>query len=265
MLGGTIIQTKDWNWDMNINWGLNRTTCEKLDSEATRFTLNTLRIGSVVVDEGGKYGDIVGKAYKRDDKGNIIVDNNGLPMRESNKVVGNMMPNWTGSITNTLRWKDLTFSALIDVREGGEFISLTDSYACQAGTSARTLEGREGATIVVPGVTADGKPNTKGVTAENYWSSIAGPDGIAEEFVYSSTYVKMREMSLGYILPQKWFMHSPISYVKLSLVARDLFYIYKAAPVNPEGAFSRSDYAQAFELASLPPTRSIGFSLNVKF
>ena len=265
MLGGTIIQTKDWNWDMNINWGLNRTTCEKLDSEATRFTLNTLRIGSVVVDEGGKYGDIVGKAYKRDDKGNIIVDNNGLPMRESNKVVGNMMPNWTGSITNTLRWKDLTFSALIDVREGGEFISLTDSYACQAGTSARTLEGREGATIVVPGVTADGKPNTKGVTAENYWSSIAGPDGIAEEFVYSSTYVKMREMSLGYILPQKWFMHSPISYVKLSLVARDLFYIYKAAPVNPEGAFSRSDYAQAFELGSLPPTRSIGFSLNVKF
>ena len=127
---------------MNINWDLNSTTCEKHDSEATRFTLNTLRIGSVVVDEGGKYGDIVGKAYKRDDKGNIIVDNNGLPMRESNKVVGNMMPNWTGSITNTLRWKDLTFSALIDVREGGEFISLTDSYACQAGTSARTLEGR---------------------------------------------------------------------------------------------------------------------------
>lgn len=264
MLGGTIIKTKDWNWDMNINWGMNRTNCESLDSEVKRFTLGTLRIGSVVVDEGGKYGDIVGKAYKRDDNGNIIVNANGLPQTVSNQVIGNMTPNWTGSITNTVRWKDLTFSALIDVREGGDFISLTDDYACQAGTSARTLEGRDG-TIVVPGVTADGQPNTKAVTAENYWSTVAGPQGVAEEFLYSSTYVKMREMSLGYILPQKWFIHTPISYVKFSLVARDLFYIYKAAPVNPEGAFSRSDYAQAFELASLPPTRSFGFSLNVKF
>lgn len=266
MIGGTPIKTKDWQWDVNVNWGLNRTSCDYLDNEVSRYTLGSIRIGSVVVNAGGGYGDIVGKAYKRDAQGRKIVDANGLPESESDKVIGNMLPKWTGSVGTQLRWRDLTFSALVDVRHGGKFISNTDNYACQQGTSARTLYGRQsGEQIVVDGVTEDGQVNTKAVSAENYWTSIAGSDGIAEEFLYSASYVKMREMSLGYILPAHWFANTPIKYVKLSLVGRDLFYFHKAAPVNPEGAFSRSDYAQAFELASMPPTRSFGFSLNVKF
>ena len=266
MIGGTPIKTKDWQWDVNVNWGLNRTSCDYLDNEVSRYTLGSIRIGSVVVNAGGGYGDIVGKAYKRDAQGRKIVDSNGLPESESDKVIGNMLPKWTGSVGTQLRWRDLTFSALVDVRHGGQFISNTDNYACQQGTSARTLYGRKsGAQIVVDGVTEDGQVNTKGVNAETYWTSIAGSDGIAEEFLYSASYIKMREMSLGYILPAHWFANTPIKYVKLSLVGRDLFYFHKAAPVNPEGAFSRSDYAQAFELASMPPTRSFGFSLNVKF
>ena len=266
MIGGTPIKTKDWQWDVNVNWGLNRTSCDYLDNEVSRYTLGSIRIGSVVVNAGGGYGDIVGKAYKRDAQGRKIVDSNGLPESERDKVIGNMLPKWTGSVGTQLRWRDLTFSALVDVRHGGQFISNTDNYACQQGTSARTLYGRKsGEQIVVDGVTEDGQVNTKGVNAETYWTSIAGSDGIAEEFLYSASYIKMREMSLGYILPAHWFANTPIKYVKLSLVGRDLFYFHKAAPVNPEGAFSRSDYAQAFELASMPPTRSFGFSLNVKF
>lgn len=266
MIGGTPIKTKDWQWDVNVNWGLNRTSCDYLDSEVSRYTLGSIRIGSAVVNAGGGYGDIVGKAYKRDAQGRKIIDSNGIPESESDKVIGNMLPKWTGSVGTQLRWRDLTFSALVDVRHGGKFISNTDNYACQQGTSARTLYGRKsGEQIVVDGVTEDGQVNTKGVNAETYWTSIAGSDGIAEEFLYSASYIKMREMSLGYILPAHWFANTPIKYVKLSLVGRDLFYIHKAAPVNPEGAFSRSDYAQAFELASMPPTRSFGFSLNVKF
>ncbi len=266
MLNGTPVKTKDWQWDVNINWGLNRTSCDYLDTDISRYTLGEIRIGKVVVNAGGGYGDIVGKAYKRDAQGRIIVDGNGLPESESDKVIGNMLPKWTGSVGTQLRWRDLTFSALVDIRHGGQFISNTDNYACQQGTSAKTLYGRkDGELIVVDGVTEDGQKNTKGVSAETYWTSIAGSDGISEAFLYSGSYVKMREMSLGYILPAKWFANTPIKYVKFSLVGRDLFYFHKNAPVNPEGAFSRSDYAQAFELASMPPTRSFGFSLNVKF
>ena len=258
MVSGTPVRTKDWTWDVNLNWGLNRTKCVELDEDIKRFTLGSIRSGSVVVNEGGQFGDIVGKAYKRDENGNKIVDTNGLPISESAK--------WTGSIGTTLRWKDLSFSALVDVRYGGDFISNTDNYACQSGTSARTLYGREdGEKIVVDGVTESGQPNTVGVSAEDYWSAVAGPDGISEEFVYKGTYVKLREMSIGYNMPQQWLASTPLKSVRVSLVGRDLFYFYKASPVNPEGAFSRNDYAQAFELASMPPTRSVGLSLNVKF
>ena len=266
MLTGTPIRTKDWTWDVNLNWGLNRTKCIELDKDIKRFTLGSIRTGSVVVNEGGQFGDIVGTAYKRDANGKIVVDANGLPISESDKIIGNMMPKWTGSIGTSLRWRDLTLSALVDIRYGGDFISNTDNYACQEGTSAKTLYGREnGEQIVVDGVTEDGQPNTKGVSAEQYWSSVAGPAGIAEQFVYKGTYVKLREIALGYNLPKQWLSRTPIQSVRVSLVGRDLFYIYKAAPVNPEGAFSRNDYAQAFELASMPPTRTIGLSLNVKF
>lgn len=227
MLSGTPVKTKDWTWDVNLNWGMNRTKCVSLDKDIKRLTLGTLRSGSVVINEGGHYGDIVGNSYKRNDEGKIIVGDNGMPLSESGKVIGNMMPKWTGSIANTVRWKDLTFSALIDVRYGGDFISNTDNYACQTGTSAKTLFGREnGEKIVVDGVTESGKPNTVGVSAEDYWSTIAGPTGIIEEFLHKGTYVKMRELSLGYNLPSLWLRKTPLKAVKVSLVGRDLFYFY---------------------------------------
>ena len=266
MANATPLRTNDWNWDVNLNWGLNLTECVMLDSDISRYELGSTRAGKVVVEAGKKYGNIIGKAYKRNEAGQIIVNDKGLPESVSDKVVGNIQPDWTGSIGNTLRYKDFVLSSLVDIRMGGDFISSTDNYACQQGTSARTVYGRRnGEKIIVDGVTADGKKNTVGLNAETYWTNIAGPNGIMEAFVYKGTYVKMRELSLGYVLPQAWFAHTPIKYVKVSLVGRDLFYFYKAAPINPEGAFSRSDYAQAFELASMPPTRAYGLTVNVKF
>ena len=174
------------------------------------------------------------------------------------------MPDWTGSIGTSLQWKDFSFSALVDIRYGGNFISMTDNYATTAGNSERSLAGRDG--MVVDGIVeSTGQKNTKQISAEQYWSSVGGSNGVAEEFMYDATYVKLRELSFGWNLPQIWLRKTPLKAVKISAVARDLFYIYKDAPVSAEAAFSREDYSQAFEYASLPPTRTFGFSLNVKF
>ena len=82
-------------------------------SSISRHTLGSTRIASVVVQDGGKFGDIVANnAFKRDEQGNILIDENGLPIKETDKVIGNMMPDWTGSDGTSLRWKDLSFSAL---------------------------------------------------------------------------------------------------------------------------------------------------------
>lgn len=265
MISTTPIRTRDWQWDVNLNWGMNKTECAELYTGIERHSIGGVRIASVVVQNGGNFGDIVaGNAFKRDEKGNILIDANGLPIKETDKVIGNMMPDWTGSIGTNLRWKDITLSALIDVRKGGDFISMTDNYATQMGNSKRSLDGRDG--MVVPGIVeATGQPNTTQITAEEYWTSVCGPNGVAEEFMYDGTYVKLREMSIGWNLPKKWLMHTPLKTVRISAVGRDLFYFYKNAPVNAESALSRDDYAQAFELGSTPPTRTFGFALNVKF
>lgn len=269
MVTGTPIQTKDWRWDVTLNWGKNTTRNVELDQKNKRyvFPLTTnVRVGKVVIDEGGKFGDIVSTAYKKNADGRILVGDNGLPLidTKSEKVIGNMMPDWTGSFGTTLAWKNIVFSALIDVRYGGQFLSMTDAYATGAGNSKRTLNGRDG--MVVNGIVeSTGLENTKQVTAQEYYATIAGTYPVGEEFLHDATYVKLRELSIGYTLPKMWFKNTPINNVKVSVVGRDLFNIYKAAPVNAEFAQNSQDVFQAFELAALPSTRTIGFSLNVKF
>lgn len=264
-LTGTPIQTKDWTWDITLNWGLNRTKCIELDPSLKQFTIGEeTRIGKVIVKEGGRYGDIMGNGYERDANGRLLIGDNGLPIKESNKIVGNMTPDWTGSFSTSLRWKNLSLNALIDIRCGGDFISTTDAYATAAGTSARTLD-RENEIVVNGIVKSTGKENTQTVSAQTYWSAVGGAYGVAEEYLYDASYVKLRELSIGYTLPKAWLRNLPIQSVKLSAVGRDLFYIFKNAPINPESSFGRSDYAQAFEYAALPSTRSLGFTLNVKF
>ncbi len=265
MLSGTPIQTKDWKWDISLNWGLNRTKCIELDPTLKRFVIGETRVGKVVVDEGGRFGDIVSKAYKRNENGRILIGDNGMPISETDKIIGNMTPDWTGSVSTSLQFKNLSLNLLVDGRIGGDFISTTDMYACTSGTSAKTIEGREQKMVINGVLASTGQENTKQVAAEDYYASIGGAYGIGEEFLYDASYAKLRELSLGYSFPSSWLKSIPISHVKLSVVGRDLFYLFKNAPVNPEGSFSREDYAQAFEYTSLPPTRSIGFSLNVKF
>lgn len=206
----------------------------------------------------------MGNGYERDANGRLLIGDNGLPIKESNKIVGNMTPDWTGSFSTSLRWKNLSLNALIDIRCGGDFISTTDAYATAAGTSARTLD-RENEIVVNGIVKSTGKENTQTVSAQTYWSAVGGAYGVAEEYLYDASYVKLRELSIGYTLPKAWLRNLPIQSVKLSAVGRDLFYIFKNAPINPESSFGRSDYAQAFEYAALPSTRSLGFTLNVKF
>ena len=268
-LTGTPIETKDWSWDVTLNWGKNTTRNIELDEKNKRYVFpltNNVRVGKVVIDEGGKFGDIVSTAYKRNKDGRILVSDAGLPLidTKSEKVIGNMMPEWTGSFGTTLSWKNLVLNALIDVRYGGQFLSMTDAYATGAGNSKRTLNGRDG--MVVNGIVeSTGQENTKQITAQEYYATIAGTYPVGEEFLHDATYVKLRELSIGYTLPQMWFKNTPITNVKVSLVGRDLFNIYKAAPVNAEFAQNSQDVFQAFELAALPSTRTIGFSLNVKF
>ncbi|WP_158712734.1 SusC/RagA family TonB-linked outer membrane protein [Parabacteroides pacaensis] len=265
MLRGTPIETKDWTWDVIVNWGMNRSKCVELTEGIDYYQLTSTRSAYVRCIPGHRYGEIVGEAYKRDGSGRLLVGDNGMPIRESEKIIGNMNPDWTGAFNTSLRWKNLSFGMLVDVQCGGNFVSYTDMYARGAGTSAKTLANREKGMVVDGIVESTGAQNTKVVSVQDYYNVIGGMSGVAEEFLHDASYVKLRELTIGYTLPQKWLRNLPIRYVKISAVGRNLFYIYKNAPINPEGSYSNADGAQAIEYGALPPTRNLGFSLNVKF
>lgn len=265
MLRGTPIQTRDWTWDLMVNWGMNRSDCVELTEGIEYYELVSSRSAYVRCIPGHRFGEIVGEAYKRDESGNILVGENGMPIRESQKIIGNMNPDWTGALSTNLRWKNLSLGALIDVQAGGDFVSYTDMYSRGAGTSAKTLPNRESGMVVDGIVESTGNRNEKVVSVQDYYNVVGGMSGIAEEFLHSASYVKLRELTLGYTLPQAWLKNIPVRQVKLSAVGRNLFYIYKNAPINPEGSYSSSDGAQAIEFGALPPTRNFGFSLNIKF
>jgi TonB-linked SusC/RagA family outer membrane protein len=266
MLHTTPVKNSVWQWDVDLNWGTNTSRCEALTPGIQKLTLGSLRIGEVVVMEGGRYGDIRSKVFLRDATGRMLVDNDGLPQISNEfETIGNISPDWTGSVTSRLQYKNFVLHVLIDIRQGGDILSVTDALASEAGTGARTVAGRDG--MVAEGVTPSGQPNAKSITAQQYWQAIGGAYGVGEAFLYDGSFIKLRELSLGYHIPEPFLKKLRfIRQAKVSLVGRDLFYFLKHTPgTDPEGASIRADWAQAFELNALPPVRTVGFNINLTF
>jgi hypothetical protein len=266
MLNTTPVKSGAWQWDVNVNWGTNKSRCVALTSGIQKLTLGELRIGEVVVMEGGAYGDIRSKVFVRDEAGRIRIDDDGMPMKTNEfETIGNISPDWTGSVMSRLQYKNFVLNVLVDVRQGGDILSVTDALASEAGTGARTVDGRDG--MVVEGVTSSGQPNAKTITAQQYWQSVGGAYGVGETFLYEGSFIKLREIALGYNIPAPYLKKLKfIKQAKISLVGRDLFYFMKHTPgTDPEGASIRADWAQAFELNALPPTRTFGFNINLIF
>jgi hypothetical protein len=187
---------------------------------------------------------------------------------------GNFNPSWLGGIQNKLSYKDFTLSFLIDARIGGKVISYTQSKLAGVGASDITLNGRTDG-FVVNGVVAtrdaNGEitsttPNTTSIKAETYWTQVASRDPrSAEDFVFSATNIRMRELVLGYSVPKKILGDGPITGVNFSIVGRNLFFIVnKAKYFDPEQGVGVGNL-QGIESFNIPTTRDIGFNVRVNF
>jgi hypothetical protein len=171
--------------------------------------------------------------------------------------------------SNTFKYKNVSLGFLIDAKFGGSVHSGTNRELMLRGLHKKTLEGRETG-LVVSGIDdATGNQFTTTVAPEdlrNYYGFIGEQSaGISEEFVYSTDFIKFRELSLSYNVPQKVLENLFISDLRLSLIGRNLFYISKDIDnVDPEAALNNLN-SQGIERFGIPSTSSYGFSLNVKF
>lgn len=270
-LYSTPIQTKDLEFGLDVNVAHNSSTVKKLIDNYTKINFSDDKFFfSVGAEEGGKLGDIyTNKTFERDDKGNLIL-RAGMPTLKSlknKKKIGNIQPKMLMSISPRFSYKDFSFSSLIDMRFGGQIVSVSEAIATHYGTAARTADRNE--TVVLPGVDLAGNPNTTPILKQDYYKMIGAPgddNGSAEDFVYSASYVNLREIALSYNLPRKLLNKSPLTTLRFSLIARNIAYLKKHTPgTSPEGGFDTTMYSQAFDYAAIPSTRTFGFSINVGF
>ncbi|WP_321518441.1 SusC/RagA family TonB-linked outer membrane protein [uncultured Bacteroides sp.] len=295
-LGVTPIKKKDFSWDTNINYASNRNKVVKLD-DAGRIKSYTIYSSTVQVlaSVGQAYGTLFGTAFLRDGAGNIIVDAKGLPKADpTQRALGKFTPDWTGGISNTLNYKNISLSFLIDASFGGSIYSGSNMWGQYAGVLASTLPGRAAEFgglsyyypgndnsknaiagkvgpsgeaisdngIIFKGVTANGTPNNQIITADQYYKSFYS---INEAYVYSSEFVKLRELSLTYRLPKGFASKIKLVDASVSLVGRNLWTIHKKVPnIDPEASFGTGN-GQGVESLSLPTVRTFGINISAKF
>ncbi|MCY7358915.1 MAG: TonB-dependent receptor, partial [Rudanella sp.] len=276
-LYGTPVKIRGFSWTVGLNWSRNRNLVKELPVD--NFQLGAFQGGvSINAALGQPYGTIRGNNFVYNDKGEKLIDDDGYYQMSgtSNEVIGNVNPNWIGGLTNTFRYKSLSFNFLIDVRQGGSLFTLDKYYGLATGLSVETVGNNDlgkpsrndladGGGVVLPGVLGDGTANTKRVSNANYglYGYARNP---AAAFVYDASYVKLREVALTYSIPA--VVLSKVSFVKgidLSIIGRNLWIIHKNLPdADPEDTIS-SVNVQGYQGGSYPATQNLGFNVKLRF
>ena len=240
----------------------------ELTEELDLHQLNVTNSGNLRVQAtvGGGFGDLYGTTWRTNEAGQIVVDANGRPQASTDKVLlGNAQPDWTGGLTNTFTYKNLSLNFLIDARVGGEIYSQTNAALDGSGTSKESLQYRDG--IVVQGVVLqdDGSylPNGTEISGQDYWSAVSG---IASEYVFEQTNIRLREVVLSYKFPQSVLGDSFVKGATFALIGRNLFFLQSDVDhVDPEASLGTGNNGMGILSYNMPTARSIGFNVNIKF
>lgn len=264
-----------FDWNSTVNFALNNSEVKFLGENVNSLTIDGAysRSGNVSVQNiiGHRYGELVGYKYLRHE--GQIVYKDGVPQRESEvSVLGNGVYKLTGGWSNSFTYKNILLAFLIDFKFGASIFSGTNLSLTSSGLHKNTLQGRENdpqGTIIGDGVMADDNgnyvKNTVAIPAQEYWQKTVS-NNIGEQFIYDASFIKLRELSLGYKFPKSLLnKQEVIKEISVSLVARNLWTILKHTDnIDPESAYNNTN-GQGLELNGYPATRSVGFNVNIKF
>ncbi len=256
------------SWDTYLNVGMNRNEVIELAEGQDELILRSYRV-QFTARPGAPFGTLMGQGYLRNENGQKIIDDTGMPVLAGGVEFGSAYPDITGSFTNDLSYGPLHLHTLIDFRMGGLVYSESNRWGTYSGILASTVGTNEngvdvrqsvsdGGGIPVEGVTLDGAPNTTYVDAQRYFENLRH---FHEEFVYDASFVKLREISLGYDLPESL----PGDGGTVSLFVRNAATLYQNAPnIDPETALT-NETIRGFENGQNPSVRSVGLRLQLQF
>lgn len=270
-LSSTIVQTSDFTWDMLINYTRNRNEVISLAEGLESYVIGG-RGASVEARPGEAFGTLYGTGYLRDESGNIVVDDRGIPIADNEiRSFGTYAPDWSGSINNQFNYKNWAFSFLIDTKQGGVIHSDGYRWGRYAGTYIETLDGRvntfvfDGGRHASGAVKQDGTPNDIPIDMSTVYPYNRHFSNVTESTIFDASFIKLREVRLTYSLPTDILQQFFIKSVDFALIGRNLWIIDKKVPhIDPETALSAGNM-QGIESNQIPPVRTYGFNVNVSF
>ena len=265
----TPVLTPDFTWKTSLNFSSNRNKIKELHEELKELVYGPSSFSSsyaMKLVKGGSIGDIYGKAFVRDAEGNIVYqtegDHKGLPAveGEGNTIkVGNANPRFIMGWNHTFSYKGFSLYFLLDWRYGGKILSQTQAEMDLYGVSQVPALARDRGYVTLEGQQID---NVKGF----YKNIVGGRAGVTEYYMYDATNLRLREVSLNYTFPKKWMQKTKVlKDLQLAFVARNLCFLYKKAPFDPDLVLSTGNDNQGIEVFGMPTTRSLGFTVKCEF
>jgi TonB-linked SusC/RagA family outer membrane protein len=265
LLGVTPIQAANGvTWNSTFNYSRNKSMVDELAPGIKTFVIGTAWYTNIEARQGQPYGSIFAYGFARDSVTGKIFTDGGLTVLGGRKIVGNIQPKWTGGWSNTVTFRNITLSGLLDIRRGGQIASLTNFFGDYSGVTRESLRGREidwnNPGIVLDGIDINtGLPNTIKVTAEQYFQNIFP---VTEPYIYDASYVKLRELRFGLDLPVTWASKFNARAVSVAITGRNLHTWTKVPNIDPEFSYTVGNF-QGVEFGALPNTRSWGLSFRV--
>ncbi len=268
ILNGKPIVNDNFKWSSTINYASNKNKVVSVhpsleNGEAILTAPGVNGYGYSLV-EGEDFGSIRGRSIMRnenglpivtdDGSGNLTIENTGF------ETIAHAQPDFTLGLSNTFDYKNFSVNFLIDGKFGGDVVSVTEAVNDFYGVSQASADARNTNGGMINVVTTEGA-NTQ-MTAQDYYTKTGGRAGLLGEYVYDATNVSLRELSIAYTLPNPG---EAFESIKLSLIANNLFFLYKDAPFDPNIASSTGIGLQGVDIYGQPSTRSIGLNINVNF
>ncbi len=275
ILGATPISDSSFSWNTTFNFSTTKSIIKNLPQESGRLTLAYSRIYDSAnqtvwfqVEEGGEIGDMYGTGYQKNEQGDFLIDDNGRYIADNTlKKIGNFNPDFMLGWNNRFRYKNFSANILLDWRQGGEIVSRTRALGNVGGQLAET-SFRPSSGIVADGININtGQPNTIAVSAESYYRQFYDRNH-EENNVYDASFLKLRQVSLGYTLELKegFLGLRDASTMNFSIVGNNLFVITENPHFDPEQlAVQGNGFVSGVEDMSYATSRSLGFKFGFNF
>lgn len=283
-ISGTPVQNQNFTWESTFNFGKNVNEVVELHPDIDVYTHgSTVYSGTASYMnsyEGAAYGRLVGQAYQRDEAtGKILLDDNNMPLwTDATHDFGSVLPDFTGGLLNVVNYKNFSLGAMIDFQAGGQFFSRSLLLAVKTGLAPITAETNdkgnnvrlpvsEGGGVKIEGISkSTGEEVSTYVDAQGLYNGILGDD-IYEDWVVDASYIKLREVRLGYTFGADLLGNLPVNSIEVAAYANNPIMIWQNAPkgLDPSELSSGSQDITWYESGQLNTVRTFGLNVNLIF